>query len=237
VTAWTPDQVAAAAGVLVAALVTNAVLLARGWVQVRDIIEGLNRSGVAIRGAKGTPAGGGANRVVVQRAAAPAPTLLPVDAISQLRGVTVSPTMAATGPVDCGPACVVSCIEEIHGTWSADQLLRLRYFGAVDNRLTTARDLAGMLVDNHIAAHAREGVSAEMARQEITRNWAAGRPSIILGDWVSRGVGHWVKFIGDRGGAVVMDPWYGAQRVIPWDLFATLFDGDYVHIDGELAVG
>jgi hypothetical protein len=230
-TVWTPEALAVALGVLTAAVCASAIQLARTYSQVVNLVEGVNRAGINIRGARGASGGGGLNRMAQRQVASVASPLLPVDPVAQLEGVTVSPARAPTGPVDCGPACVVSCIEEIKGCWSADELLRLRYFGAVDSRLTTARDLVGMLNANRIKAHAREGVSAEVAQQEITRNWAAGRPSVVLGDWVSRGVGHWVKFLGDRGGAVVMDPYYGAPRVIPWPTFALLFDGDYVHVD------
>lgn len=232
-TSWTPQELAAAVAVLAAAFGTVAVGMAQTYVQVRNIVEAVHRAGIPVRGAKGKAGGAGLNSLVNQRNTSVASQLLPVDPVSQLQGVTVIDKPAPTGPVDCGPACVVSCIAELRGTWSADELLRLRYFGAVDSRLTTASDLAGMLVANHISAHAREGVSAQIARQEITRNWSIGRPSIILGDWVARGVPHWVKFLGDRGGAYVMDPWYGAPRVIDWAAFENLFDGDYVHIDAE----
>lgn len=230
---WTAPALASALTVLAAAVFAVAVGAARTYGQVRDIVEGLHRAGVSVRGAKGAGGGATPNGVVTRRTPGTVSPLLSVDPVSQMAGVTVTPSPAPTGPVDCGPACVVSCVEEIRGCWSADELLRLRYFGTVDNRLTTARDLVGMLKGNSIAAHAREGVDAETCRQEVTRNWQAGRPSIVLGDWVSRGDGHWVKFLGDRNGAVVMDPYYGTQRVIPWATFAVLFDGDYVHVDSQ----
>lgn len=232
-TAWTPDQLAAAIGVLVAAFAANAVVLARAYSQVVNLVEGVNRSGVPIRGAKGQPGAGGGARLAASQVTPP--PLLPSDRINQLTGVTVSPAAAPTGPADCGPACVVSCIEELKGCWSADELLRLRYFGAIDSRYTTADDLVGMLQANGIAAHARKSIDAAIARQEIVRNWQAGRPCLILGWWVSTNDLHWVKFLGDRSGPIVMNPWSTSNAPSSWAEFDQHFYGDYVHVDGAVA--
>jgi hypothetical protein len=153
-----------------------------------------------------------------------------VDPINQLAGNTVTAAPAVTGPYDCGPACVVSCIEELRGCWSADELLRLRYFGVVDSRLTTADDLVGMLRANGIDAHARE-VDAKTMQVEVVRNWNAGRPSLVLGNYVSPNVAHWVKFIGDANGPVVMNPWPGGRSRWSWPDFMAAFDRWYVHVD------
>src|SRR5690242_8668058 len=143
---WTPEALAAALGVMTAAICAAAIQIARTYSSVINLVEGVNRAGIAVRGAKGTGGGGASNHMVQRSTPAVVRPLLPVDPVSQLAGVTVSPSPAPTGPVDCGPACVVSCIEEVKGCWSADELLRLRYFGTVDSRLTTASDLVGMLV-------------------------------------------------------------------------------------------
>lgn len=227
---WTPDQVAAAVGILAAAVATNAVILARAYVQVRDIVEGLNRSGVSVRGAKGQASAVQFNRLAGSGASSNAPSLLALDPVSQRRGATVVDQSATTGPWDCGPACVVSEIESIHGCWSADELLRLRYFGVVDNRLTTAADLVGMLQANNIPAHPRVS-TADTAKQEMVRNWQVGRSSFALGEWVSPGVGHWMRFRGDDGFAEFMDPWPGGARRVSWQEFAAKFWGEYVHVD------
>ena len=229
---WTPQALAVALGVMTTAICAAAIQIARTYSQVVNLVEGVNRAGISIRGARGQAGGAAPNPVVARRVPSAVPTLLPVDAVSQMAGVTVTPSPAPTGPVDCGPACVVSCIEELRGCWSADELLRLRYFGVVDSRLTTADDLAGMLQRNGIAAHVREGVDAATMQQEVTRNWQAGRPCIVLGNYSGLGEGHWVKFIGDRNGPVVMNPYPGVSQAWSWESFGAQFYGDYVHIDG-----
>jgi hypothetical protein len=169
-------------------------------------------------------------QVQEQVAGAGAHPLLGLNPVNQRTAVTVSPTAAVTGNWDCGLACVVSVIAEIKRTWSADQLLRLRYFGVVDSRLTTADDIVGMLNANDIPAHGRN-VDAATARIEIVRNWQANRSSIVLGDWISLGYPHWMRFRGDDGGAEFMDPWIGGARRLTWEQFSALYDGWYVHID------
>lgn len=158
------------------------------------------------------------------------PRLLDVDPVRQGAGVSVSAAPAWTGDVDCGLACVVSEIANIKGTWSADELLRLRYFGVVDRRLTTPDDIVGMLRANDIPAHKRR-VDAATARLEIERNWAAGRSSIVLGDWITAGFGHWMRFLGEDGAMEFMDPMPGAQRRLSVAQFDAAYDGWYVHVD------
>lgn len=173
--------------------------------------------------------------LVVAGSGADARPLLATDPVAQRGGVTVGAGPNTTGDVDCGLACVVSEIENVKRTWSADELLRLRYFGAVDRRLTTASDLVGLLRANDIPAHERN-VDAATARVEIVRNWQAGRSSIVLGDWITPGCAHWMRFLGDDGGAEFMDPWLGAERRIPWERFAQLYEGWYVHVDAAPGV-
>jgi hypothetical protein len=231
---WTPEALAAALGILTAAICAAAIQIARTYSQVVNLIEGVNRAGIPIRGAQGQTGGAASNRVVGRQVSPASSALLPVDAVSQMAGVTVTSAAAPTGPVDCGPACVVSCIEEMKGCWSADELLRLRYFGVVDSRLTTADDLVGMLNRNGIAAHKRQGIDPDTMRLEVTRNWQAGRPCIVLGNYSGVGKGHWVKFIGERGAAVVMNPYPGSEQNWSWPDFQSMFYGDYVHVDGTL---
>jgi hypothetical protein len=231
---WTAPALAAAITVLAGAVFAVALGAAKTFAQIRDIVEGLNRAGVAVRGARGTAGGAAPHSMVTRGAPLAVRPLLGVDAVSQMAGVTVTPAPAPTGPVDCGPACVVSCIEELKGCWSADELLRLRYFGVVDSRLTTADDLVGMLRANGLAAHARKGIDSSTMRQEVIRNWEAGRPSIVLGNYSRMNAGHWVKFLGDRNGPAVMNPYPGITQVWGWDDFLTQYYGDYVHIDGYL---
>lgn len=229
---WTPEALAAALGVLSTAVFAVAIGAARTYGQVVNLVEGVNRAGIAVRGARGQAGGGASNGVVARRVSNPVPTLLPVEPVNQMAGVTVSSSAAPTGPVDCGPACVVSTIEEMKGCWSADELLRLRYFGVVDSRLTTAEDLVGMLRANGIAAHAQY-VDWPTAQIEIVRNWQAGRPSLVLGAWVSRGYGHWMKFLGDRGGPQFMNPWPNGRQAWTWHELEVLYSGAYVHVDGQ----
>lgn len=232
---WTPQALAAAISVLTIATCAAAIRMAQTYAAVVNIVEGLHRQGVSIRGAKG--AGGGAVHypVVARSSTVPAGQLLPLDPVAQLAGVTVSPSPAPTGRVDCGPACVVSEIEERHGCWSSDELLRLRYFGVVDSRLTTSADLVGMLQANHIAAHAVSSPAANL-RGELVRAAAQGWSCLVLGNFISSTMLHWVKFRGDDGSAEVMDPWVGTARSISWTLFLAQYAGEYVHVDGTIPV-
>jgi hypothetical protein len=98
--------------------------------------------------------------------------------------------------------------------------------------LTTADDLVGMLGHNGIAAHARKGIDGATMQQEVTRNWQAGRPCILLGNYSRMNVGHWVKFIGVANGPVVMNPYPGTGQSWTWADLIAQFYGDYVHVDG-----
>lgn len=225
------QAVGAVLSALLAVICGCTVLVAKNYAAVVNILEAVHRAGIPVRGAKGQPSPAPGGGSVAGGAATTPSGLLPLDPVNQLTGVTVSSAPAPTGPVDCGPACVVSCIAELHGCWSSDELLRLRYFGTVDARLTTATDLVGMLRANHIAAHAVES-SYPNVRAELLRAAQLGHPCLVLGNWLSPNLGHWFKFRGDTGLCNVMDPYGGVARSISWSVFASLYLQSYVHIDG-----
>lgn len=225
------QQLAVVIGLLVAAVVANALVLARGYVQVREIIEGLNRSGIPIRGAKSQSprvrvGGGGAVSSIAN-----ANGVLNVPDQAQRTDLTVSTTPAWTGSVDCGPECVVACLEYEHGQETIAQLLRLRYFGVIDARLTDANDLVGMFKLNSVQAHPRF-VDAPTGLIEIPRALQMGRPACVLLRYIGGSTLHWYVVKGNPGNTfVLMDPWIGADMTVSSDLLASRWAGQYVHID------
>lgn len=225
------QQLAVMIGLLVAAIVANAVVLARGYVQVREIVEGLNRSGVPIRGAKGTSSGvrvGGSGAV---SAISSADGILSVPREAQRSDLTVSTTPAWTGSVDCGPECVVACLQYEHGQETIAQLLRLRYFGVIDMRLTNADDLVGMLRQNGVEAHSRY-VDAATGLVEMPRALQMGWPALVLLRYIGGSTLHWYVVKGNPGASwVLMDPWLGVDMTVSASVLTSRWAGQYVHID------
>lgn len=228
---WTPEALAAAIGVLVAATCAAAIRMAQTYASVVNIVEGLHRSGVAVRGAKGTSEGsrlGGGGAISTL---ADANGVLRVPDEAQRTDLTVSKAPAWTGSVDCGPECVVAVLQYEHGQETIAQLLRLRYFGVIDARLTTADDLAGMLKANGVQAHAVY-TSAADGMVQLPRALQMGWPSIVLLKYIGGTTLHWYVVKGRPGGAwILMDPWIGADVTASDAVMAARWAGQYVHID------
>lgn len=233
---WTPEALAAAVGVLAAAMCAAALRMAQTYASVVNILEGLHRSGVSVRGAKGTVGGGGPSGAGAVSRLSNAVGVLNVPDEAQRQDLTVSTTPAWTGSVDCGPECVVAVLQYEHGQESAAQLLRLRYFGVIDLRLANADDLVGMLRQNGVKSHSRY-VEAATAMAEIARALQMGWPCIALLRYIGGSTLHWYVVKGHPGNTwVLMDPWIGADVTVADEVFQARYAGQYVHLD-EAPVG
>lgn len=228
---WTPAALAAAVGVLVVAICTNAVVLARTYVHVANIIHGLGRAGVPVRGM-----GAGSSPAIAnpRRAAPPvdgAGTVLPSPAWSQLTDVSISPRPAAASVVDCGPEAVAIVVDALTGVPVPAEYLRYLWFGLLDSRLTGSTDLVGMLRLCGVPAHAVSSAYPQVCA-ELQRAAAITEYSIVLGTWLTPNLGHWVVICGATPtGVTVRDPWHGTEYGIDWSTFKDKYSNCYVHID------
>jgi ABC-type bacteriocin/lantibiotic exporter with double-glycine peptidase domain len=143
---------------------------------------------------------------------------------------------------DCGEECVAMLIKAYGGPELPAGQIRMLLHGINGTGITTGDDLVralAMFKDRQgrtIAAHVRSGIDAATFQVEATHAISSGLPVIALGDWVTRGYGHWVVVRGtDETGIAVNDPWGGLNRVISWSDVNALFDGCYVHLD--LSIG
>lgn len=226
---WTAPALAAAISVLVAATAAAAIQLARTYVAVLNILEGLHRSGVAIRGAKGhlgnTQVGGGA---MGQTATS---LRLPTAPWSQLTDQQMRSSAAGAAAQDCGEECVAIVCQHIKRVPVPAEYIRWLWFGQYDARLSSPDDLVGMLACVDIKAH-RRMVNAATAQVEITNALQAGQLAVVLGYWLSPTEAHWmVATQAGPSGLSCRDPWTGTLRTISWPGFATLFAQAYVHVD------
>lgn len=132
---------------------------------------------------------------------------------------------------DCGETCVAMLVANKRGVPIG--VARVRYLlgkPSGDGR-TTADDLVTGLSMCGIKSHKREVDYATMLT-EVRHNLAAGRSSIVLGDWINRGVQHWMEAIQDTGDGIVFDdPWIGAHRYESDGNIYAGYKGVYVHVD------
>lgn len=117
------------------------------------------------------------------------------------------------------------CIYAVRGVETIAQLLRLRWFGAIDARLTTAADLVGMFSRNHIPASASNVPGMQLAAW-CQAELGAGRPCIVLKRF-SAGVDalHWVVMDAAHADATYRDPWDGLNHELSWSDLAALYAG------------
>lgn len=233
---WTPEALAAAIGVLTAAMSVAAVRMAQTYAAVVNILEAVHRAGIPVRGARGAAKGSGIGGGGAISRISDANGLLNVPDEAQRTDLTVSTTPAWTGSVDCGPECVVAVLQFEHHQETIAQLLRLRYFGRIDMRLTNADDLAGMLRQNGVAAHPQY-VVWDKAEIEMPRALQMGWPCLVLLSYIGGSTPHWYVVKGHPGNTwVLMDPWLGADVTTTSDVLGARYLGQYVHVDRAPAV-
>jgi hypothetical protein len=132
---------------------------------------------------------------------------------------------------DCGETCVAMLVAAKKGVPIG--IARIRYLLGKPNTdgRTTGSDLVRALAMCDLAAHER-AADATTSLTEIKRNLDVGRTSIVLGNWVSPNMPHWMVAL--RYNEAVMyfdDPWIGAERALTYADYETKYKGEYVHMD------
>lgn len=74
-----------------------------------------------------------------------------------------------------------------------------------------------------------ERVASNAVQSLLEASVVAGNPPIVLGNWVSPLVPHWLLVVDAMmTGAVVNDPWGGRRYFLPIDRFLTRYLGDCI---------
>src|SRR5689334_3595451 len=228
--AWTPESLAAALGVLAAAVAGVAVIMARTYVQVANILQGLHRAGVPMRGGQGA--------AMIRAVPVPATPKAPVPQTKptwlpnwdQLNDPLPTGQQDPQAMTDCGEECVAECVYAIKGVPMTAGDIRFLLGGANRPGTTTAADLVRAFTICHIKSHA-VALSAGDARGALTDICKDGRVAIILGEWVSAGFMHWVVcWRVDSDGIMVNDPWHGVRHKLGWTDFLAHYQGYLVDV-------
>lgn len=228
---WTAPALASAIAVLVGAVCLGAVQLARTYAQVVNILEGLHRIGIPMRGASGHPSTTQVPLSPVAGGGGQAQQTIDTAAWSQLTDQQMRGSAGGAAAQDCAEECVAIACQVIKRVPVPAEYIRWLWFGTYDSRLASPDDLVGMLACVDIRSHPRT-VTAAVAQAEITRLFDAGGMACILGYWLSARERHWMLVVqASSGGLVARDPWTGTLRSFTWQQFAALFAEAYVHID------
>jgi hypothetical protein len=200
---------------------------------VKEIMAGMGRAGIPIRGAPAqhvtggpiVPNATGGGRVGVSS--------LPVPAWSQTGDITVVNRPAWTGATDCGPEAVAAVVRSYTGVETVAELLRLRVFGVIDPRLTSGADLVRMFSHNHIQA-AADGPAWPQLRAILDNEISRGALVIVLKRYSTNlNAPHWVTVDGLVDGISYMDTIGGVYRRVSESEFATLYRGECVTSVGK----
>lgn len=228
---WTAPALASAIAVLVGAVCMGTVQLARTYAQVVNILEGLHRIGIPMRGAASHMGNTQAAAAALLGGGAQAQQTITTPAWSQLTDQQMRGSAGGAAAQDCAEECVAIACQVIKRVPVPAEYVRWLWFGAYDARLASPDDLVGMLACVDIRSHSRV-VTAAIAQAEITRLFAAGGLACILGYWLSARERHWMLVVQtSSAGLVARDPWTGTLRTLSWPQFAALYGDAYVHID------
>jgi hypothetical protein len=131
---------------------------------------------------------------------------------------------------ECGEECVAEIVYWVHGVEVAADAIRVQARGLAGGALTTAADLVSMLAASNVAA--RAGIQDVGSIQKFLLDVVAGkRLVIVLGNWVSAGVPHWViVYNASSNGVTISDPWGGRRYNIAWPTFTKLYLASTVEI-------
>ena len=226
----TPETLAATLGVLAAAMAGVAVLMARTYVQVMNILQGLHRSGVSMRG--GTGGNGGTTPIgsplPARTSTAPRAVTLPQwDQLNDPLPTGQADPYAAT---DCGEECVAEIVYAVRGVPLSAGDVRYLLGGPARIGLTNAADLVRALGICHVRAEAHSH-AWDQAMPVIQTAVRDNRYAIALGDWDAPNMLHWVN-ISSAGsvGMMVSDPWHGKRRYPSNAELSQAFAGWWVEI-------
>lgn len=228
---WTAAALASAVAVLVAAVCTGAVQLARTYATVVNIVEGMHRAGIPVRGSHAGPIAAAYPSNTRVGGGAQAQQQIDTAAWSQLTDMQMRGSAAGAAAQDCAEECASIACQVIKRVPVPAEYIRWLWFGVFDERLASPQDLVGMLACVDIRSHERL-VPFAVAQAEITRLFAAGGLAAILGYWISRSKRHWMLVVQtNSSGLVARDPWTSTLRSLSWQQFSELYADAYVHID------
>lgn len=123
--------------------------------------------------------------------------------VSRLPDGNIDPDAAT----DCGESCVASISQALHGMEIGPGCVRQALGLTKGVGTTYPSDLERYLswITSDTWATTLEGDALNEALHHLRH---FGRYAVLLGDWVGRGVGHWVlAYEWDKGSILVMDPW------------------------------
>jgi len=138
--------------------------------------------------------------------------------------------LPSQGYNECGEECCAEVIMAQHGVEVEADALRAQLRGPGGQALTTAGDLVKILGRNNVGAVALAPGQGEL-QGVIAAAAAEGRPTIVLGRWISPDVLHWVLVTtADAGGCQYNDPWGGVRRAVTWDELRAKYAGSLVEV-------
>lgn len=131
---------------------------------------------------------------------------------------------------DCGEECC-SIIQFALGLgYTTETQVRERMPGHSGHGETSAADIADYLegVGCRVLHLAAAGESLQML---VKAYISIGAPVVLLGNWVSPNVLHWVIAIGyGNDHLLYLDPWDGRMKAIHWSSARTLYKGSFIGV-------
>jgi hypothetical protein len=131
---------------------------------------------------------------------------------------------------ECGEECVAEVVYWVHGVEVSADAIRAAAISLAGGALTNAADLVAMLARCNVRAVAEVPQTA-VIEKFLLNVVLARRLVIVLGDWVSKSVPHWViVYNASPNGVTVSDPWGGRRYNIAWPDFKRLYLGAVVEV-------
>lgn len=124
---------------------------------------------------------------------------------------------------ECGEECCADIIRWVHGVEVSADALRSLLWGPRGHEITDAVDLAAILAHANVASEVgtQDAVAVKKYLLDVVPR---SHPVIVLGNWVSPGVPHWVVVYNcSANGVTVNDPWGGRRYNLSWEAFARLY--------------
>lgn len=227
---WTPEALAGALGVLATAMAGVALLMARTYVQVANILQGLHRAGVPMRGGQGAATLASSSSVTSPATRPLARPALWAPRWDQNNDRLPDGSLDRYSSTDCGEECVAEVVYAVRGVPLTAGDVRYLLGGAQRIGTTSGRDLVQALAVCHIPAKSVD-LDSTAAQASVLGVFQDGRFSVALGEWVTPGMLHWVLIRrADATGILFNDPWGGRQRSLTWQDFQRLYKGVLVDV-------
>lgn len=217
----TMQAIGGALGVLIVAMLTYIAAEVRA--HTREIQA--NREAIIAHAAPPPPRSPRATDLVGAGAA-----VRPAPAWDQLQDPLSTGVLPAQRYQECGEECCAEVIYQQHGVEISADALRSQLRGAGGPALTSGQDLVKILRRNNVAAALHTWPAAE-APGHIRESAAAGRSVVVLGQWISPTVLHWVLVTtADLAGVSYNDPWGGLHQTATWAAFGERYAGQLVTV-------